>query len=578
MLRQISNWLYPSSAPSTNMPEISSNEALNQARFEAKKEKKEMSCDDTSGGKDMALDGQGSLQSGSHREESKLRRTAPPMAVPKPESSHPRGRPASGPFNAKDPEIAVASTQRTEVVMARGKKEAGHGRTGREEAQSIRDSELLTIQAEVDNMRKKLEESERERAWLSKILDDEKREKRDLKNTQATDFGLVQKEAHALRHRINQMEKENSQKSKALDITTKELDRAARENESLRNDMGIAQQQIEDLRAQVEATHRQIDNNTIHYNRQKQELQAIKEQFQRAEIVHQRTREQLTERTAELQNTQRFIDVADSLSGADIINMTTALNAEILQSAALMADSLNYTKRHGEAPKEVLLRLQENIGKNLTQALIDQKFVDGKDVDPTPVQLALQVCLVACSATIVTSWTLEGNDSRLSQIYSRIWDKEKQSVAGRWRSMTQMHAAAEDGPDLTLHMILRAVESILIVTRVEYRPSINQFQERLSTINTLSLHLRSSIAQRITSMDIYPFTFRPGIAFDPSRMDDTYAEERKSNLRAVEVGEPIAGSTELGLFSRVRAINGKVETKVMLKPKVVLCSALTEDG
>ncbi|KAG5324257.1 hypothetical protein C0989_011865, partial [Termitomyces sp. Mn162] len=223
------------------------------------------------------------------------------MAVPKPESSHPRGRPASGPFNAKDPEIAVASTQRTEVVMARGKKEAGHGRTGREEAQSIRDSELLTIQAEVDNMRKKLEESERERAWL-------KREKRDLKNTQATDSGMVQKEAHALRHRINQMEKENSQKSKALDITTKELDRVERENESLRNDMGIAQQQIEDLRAQVEATHRQIDNNTIHYNRQKQELQTIKEQFQRAEIVHQRTREQLTERTAELQNTQRFID------------------------------------------------------------------------------------------------------------------------------------------------------------------------------------------------------------------------------------------------------------------------------
>ncbi|KAG5350992.1 hypothetical protein C0989_008354 [Termitomyces sp. Mn162] len=579
------------------MPEIGSNEALNQARFEVKKQRKGMSCDDTSGGKDMALDGQGSLQSGSHREESKLRRTAPPMAVPKPESSHPRGRPASGPFNAKDPEIVVASTQRAEVAMGRRKKDPGHGRTGREEAQSIRGPELLIDQAEVDNMRKKLEESEKERAWLSKILDDEKRDKRDLKNIQATDFGLVQKEAHALRHRINQMEKENSQKSEALDITTKELDRAARENESLRNDMGIAQQQIEDLRAQVEATHRQIDNNTIHYNRQKQELQTIKEQFQRAEIVHQRTREQLTERTAELQNAQRFIDVADSLSGADIINMTTALNAEILQSAALMADSLNYTKRHGEAPKEVLLRLQENIGKNLTQALIDQKFVDGKDVDPTPVQLALQVFLVACSATIVTSWTLEGNDSRLSQIYSRIWDKgnvlkswswthfadlrsleEKQSVAGRWRSMTQMHAAAEDGPDLTLHMILRAVESILIVTRVEYRPSINQFQERLSTINTLSLHLRSSIAQRITSMDIYPFTFRPGIAFDPSRMDDTYAEERKSNLRAVEVGEPIAGSTELGLFSRVRAINGKVETKVMLKPKVVLCSALTEDG
>ncbi|KAG6901745.1 hypothetical protein C0995_008310 [Termitomyces sp. Mi166 len=516
------------------MSKNSSDEASNQAKFEVREGERERFSDDASGGKGMALESQGSSRRGNHyEEESKLRRTAPSMNITRPESLHPRCRHGS---DATDSEV-VASDRRganhlryngeySEMARGRGQNELEYVRA-KEEVRNAKDTELLVAQAEAGNLGKKLEASERQS--FSKGLEDERRKKRDLRDAKAQELAFAQKEAYALRRKLEKTEK--------------------------------------DIRWFTE-----------HYELQKQELQVVREQLRQVQIVHERTRHQLAERTAELQSAQLFIDVADSLSGADIISMTADLNAEILQSAALMADSLDYTKKQEGAAGQVVLEVQKTIGETLTKALANQRSVDGKNVDPTLVQLALQVCLVECSKVVITSWTLNDNDAHLSEIYSRIWSEKKQSVAGRWRSMTQMHGAAANGSKSALQMIVHSVKSVLIVTGINYRPFSDQFQEKLATINALSLRLRSSIGQHITSMEIRPFTIEPGITFDPGEMDDTYAEERNSKSMAVEVRERVAGSTELGLISQVREIDGKVKTKVMLKPKVVLCSALTEDG
>jgi len=57
-------------------------------------------------------------------------------------------------------------------------------------------------------------------------------------------------------------------------------------------------------------------------------------------------------------------------------------------------------------------------------------------------------------------------------------------------------------------------------------------------------------------------------------MDDTYAEERTSGLEvgSDRPGERVGGTTDIGLR---RVVKG-CQPEMLLKPKVVLCSALQE--
>jgi len=85
------------------------------------------------------------------------------------------------------------------------------------------------------------------------------------------------------------------------------------------------------------------------------------------------------------------------------------------------------------------------IGEDLMQVLISKSVQSGEhDFDPTLVQLALQVCLVRCCKAIVESWTLAEGERILKDIYKNIFARDKQSAAGRWRSMTQAYATMPD--------------------------------------------------------------------------------------------------------------------------------------
>jgi len=77
-----------------------------------------------------------------------------------------------------------------------------------------------------------------------------------------------------------------------------------------------------------------------HLNVQSSQLQHTRTTLAQADADHATTRRLLVERTAELDGAQAFLNQADNVSGADVIAMVDALNAEILQNAAFMADSL----------------------------------------------------------------------------------------------------------------------------------------------------------------------------------------------------------------------------------------------
>jgi hypothetical protein len=145
--------------------------------------------------------------------------------------------------------------------------------------------------------------------------------------------------------------------------------------------------------------------------------------------------------------------------------------------------------------------------------------------------------------------------------------------------MIQSHATIEGIPARCLRWIVVQVGNVLLLAG--YSPQdtstfLASFQERLPVVIDLALQLRTAIGEQVTSMDIIPCIVKPGFAFDPDTMDNTYTEGRVPG-ETRNAGELVAGSTELGLISQVK-IADKVQEAIMLKPKVILYSALNLEG
>jgi hypothetical protein len=131
----------------------------------------------------------------------------------------------------------------------------------------------------------------------------------------------------------------------------------------------------------------------------------------------------------ELKGAQRFLTQTDSLSGAEVILMAESLNAEILQAAAYMADSLEFsytrTKENVKAYEDSYERGIRVLGEPMMQVLRSRWEQPEADPDPTPVQIALQITMVHYSARIVDLW-IQGKkgeeNETLGEIFSRIFE------------------------------------------------------------------------------------------------------------------------------------------------------------
>ena len=179
---------------------------------------------------------------------------------------------------------------------------------------------------------------------------------------------------------------------------------------------------------QLEGAHRNLDGIHAHLNRQSEELLVYKGEIRRAEAQHEITRKLLEEKTTELKGTQVFLNKADSLSGADVVGLVNSLNAEVLQVAAYMADTLefgNLMSRQEEGWSKAERRARKTVGGELTQALQVgvEALKDKNDFDPTLVQFALQIALTRCCYNISTSWGLGEENTWLARVYADIKQK-----------------------------------------------------------------------------------------------------------------------------------------------------------
>ncbi|KAG5350994.1 hypothetical protein C0989_008356 [Termitomyces sp. Mn162] len=311
-----------------------------------------------------------------------------------------------------------------------------------------------------------------------------------------------------------------------------------------------------------------------------EQLRLMEAKLRRADEIS-RLKVALDEKTKELDAAISFMNVREPLSGAEIITLANAFNDEVFQGAAHIAEGLGSSKhRYPEYQKRIAQCKGEyeqalmSLGPNLLEDLT----AEGEDYSNGYflLQVAMQVCMVNFGVNVLQCWSPDKNEHKVTdQIYQRILSKENQEVAGSWRSVT-LRSQRSEPMQRKMDALLYTIIDILTVAgwwSREEEPSgfFTKFQGNLVRIVDSALKLREAIGS-VTHMDILPMTVPPESHFCPEVMANFYA----SNTGAARVSESdkVLATTELGLERKVKRSEGDTQGAVLLKPKVVLRSAL----
>ena len=142
------------------------------------------------------------------------------------------------------------------------------------------------------------------------------------------------------------------------------------------------------------------------------------------------TIELLRIRTAELKGSQSFLTKADILSGAEVIKLVEALNGEIMQTAAVMAEAFIIEEKRLEAKNgeseemgKVYARASEIVGHRMAEMLRMSQHHE----DPILVQMGLQTAMVGYSHWVISSWCYESpeDERMLGEVYARVRETGK---------------------------------------------------------------------------------------------------------------------------------------------------------
>ena len=163
------------------------------------------------------------------------------------------------------------------------------------------------------------------------------------------------------------------------------------------------------------------------------ELNILKGTLRGVQEKHLHTVKLLEERTADLKGAQTFLTTVDRYAGAEIMKMVEALNAEIFQGAALVSDLLgdgnafegDEGRRHTQLTRGERDFLTQIIGSNLVEHLSTKS--KQVQVDPFPLQLAVQAVLTSWCVLMVDSFYPWSSRENLKEIYRRIWESGRRS-------------------------------------------------------------------------------------------------------------------------------------------------------
>jgi DNA gyrase/topoisomerase IV subunit A len=236
-----------------------------------------------------------------------------------------------------------------------------------------------------------------------KIRSDKKKEKERVRLAELT----------ALREHIESLEKDVRSRDEVLTAVRKEL---------------------EDKRSQLSQAEQLLNGATSTATSMEAKVKSLTKQLETNEASLKRTRGQQEEtqkllkaRTQELKGAEVFLTKADTHSGADVISMLNALNTEIYQTAAVVAEAFEFEPRPTPGPNghvvdpamaEVYASTTEIVGTRMMELLKSSNHHE----DPTLVQIAFQAGMSAYAHWIATSWYFDEpeDDRLLADIYKRL--------------------------------------------------------------------------------------------------------------------------------------------------------------
>lgn len=227
-----------------------------------------------------------------------------------------------------------------------------------------------------------------------------------------------------------------------------EMEDEKKASASLKEEVGRLEKKARDAEVDMDASRRQ--NQTL-----TNKIKALTTQNKQLEVDSQKmatelgqVKDLLDSRSRALRAAQTFLTKADQIAGADVIKLVEQLNAEILQTAANMAEAfaIEEKKINSEGKEQesddarlATARTEEIIGSRLTELLRTSEHHE----DPILVQTAFQTGMAAYAHWMISSWCFESpeDEHMLSEIYARVREAGKYAdfLKLKWQLRNSFH-------------------------------------------------------------------------------------------------------------------------------------------
>ena len=245
-----------------------------------------------------------------------------------------------------------------------------------------------------------------------------------------------------LRKRLHQSQIEDEEKDRRHQEELNFLRNSLNDNQvemgAINSSLTVCMVEIERLKKRLAETERDLDsmekqNRTLADQTRKlgAQNQKLEGELKNTKAEHRDSIELLRIRTAELKGAQAFLTKADILSGAEVIKLVEALNGEIMQTAAVMAEAFSIEEKrrveakNGEAEEmsKVFARAGEIVGYRMAEMLRTSEHHE----DPILVQMGLQTAMVGYTHWVISSWCFESpeDEHMLSEVYARVRETGK---------------------------------------------------------------------------------------------------------------------------------------------------------
>ncbi|SJL14058.1 uncharacterized protein ARMOST_17511 [Armillaria ostoyae] len=398
----------------------------------------------------------------------------------------------------------------------------------------------------------------------------------------------------------NQLSSRIAEAEKKSALVKDELVQATERNEAARKKVLELQQEIARLQQQGADEKRSLETQLQSVMKQsdirKLEIERVNQELEKERTFRKAEHALLDLRMRELQDARAYLTTEDAISGEEIKGMTEALNTEVYQVAAFMADTLDFD---GASPADEMNKAAAArwIGEPLVGVLSSgaPKNDSEEETRHLATLAVIQTSIVQTCISLINTWSFHPNvNDHFAGLYANIRETSTSAVAGRWRAMTRARCKYQ-GPEKEIeghlvHCLLRDLAPVLAIAGWKIPPSVKAesaisalsqiFRTRLGQITRKMVRLDKAMGEGVISKDAQLCWVTAGTPFEPSLMENAYGKSPDISARDV-----VLSTCDLGLMlSQISndsngAESGRgeeVQAQVLLKVKVVLHSALFE--